>query len=138
MTKKTTTMQDEVLDSAQRIWRAGLGALAMAEEEGTKFFNNLVKKGEDFEQRGKKQFDKVQDSVEEQFEGVRDRAENAFGKIGKSFDSKVAEALQRLGVPSRMEIQKLTKRVEALTQKVDELNKPTTSKKTTTRSRKTA
>lgn len=138
MTKKTTTIQDEVLDSAQRIWRAGLGALAMAEEEGTKFFNNLVKKGEDFEQRGKKQLDKVQDSVEEQFEGVRDRAESAFGKIGKSFDSKVAEALQRLGVPSRMEIQKLTKRVEALTQKVDELNKPATSKKTTTRSRKTA
>jgi poly(hydroxyalkanoate) granule-associated protein len=137
-TKKKATIQDEVLESAQRIWRAGLGAFAMAEEEGTKFFNSLVEKGEDFEKRGKKQFDKVQGSVEEQIEDVRDRAESAFGKLGKSFDAKVSDALQRLGVPSRMEIQKLTKRVETLTKKVDELNKPKTRKKTASRSRKTA
>ena len=136
--KKKVALQDDVIESAQKIWRAGLGALAMAEEEGSKFFNGLVKKGETLERRGKKQFDRVQDTVEEQFEGVRDRAENTFGKLGKSFDSKVAEALQRLGVPSRMEIQKLTKRVEMLTKKVDELKKPAPRKRTTTRTRKTA
>jgi poly(hydroxyalkanoate) granule-associated protein len=138
MTKKKVTLQDDVLDSAQRIWRAGLGAFAMAEEEGGKFFNSLVKKGEDFEKRGKKQLDRVQDTVEEEIESVRDRAESAFGKLGKSFDAKVSDALQRLGVPSRMEIQKLTRRVETLTRKVDELNKPKPRKKTASRSRKTA
>lgn len=141
---KKVALQDDVLESAQKVWLAGLGALSMAEEEGTKFFKNLVKKGEKFEVPGRKQLEKVQDTVEkgldtveEQLEGVRDRAETTFGKLGKSFDVKVAEALQRLGVPSRMEIQKLTKRVEQLTKKVDDLKKPTTRRRTT-RTRKTA
>ena len=142
---KKVTLQDDVLDSAHKVWLAGLGALSMAEEEGSKFFKSLVKKGEKFELPGKKQLEKVQDtvekgldSVEDQIEGVRDRAETTFGKLGKSFDVKVADALQRLGVPSRMEIQKLTKRVEQLTKKVDELKKPTPRTRTTTRTRKTA
>jgi poly(hydroxyalkanoate) granule-associated protein len=137
MSSKKVAFQDDVLESAQKIWLAGLGALTMAEEEGTKFFKNLVKKGEDFELPGKKQLEKVQDTVEEQFEGVRDKAETTIGKFGRSFDAKVADTLQRLGVPSRMEIQKLTKRVELLTKKVDDLKKPTTRKRTT-RTRKTA
>ena len=137
MATKKMVFQDDVLESAQKIWLAGLGALSMAEEEGTKFFKNLVKKGEKFELPGKKQLEKVQDTVEEQFEGVRDKAETTIGKFGKSFDSKVADTLQRLGVPSRMEIQKLTKRVELLTKKVDDLKKPTAPRRTT-RTRKTA
>jgi poly(hydroxyalkanoate) granule-associated protein len=107
----------------------------MAEEEGGKFLKNLVKKGEGFEKRGKKQLEKVQGDVEDRFEGVRDRAEAAWGKIGRSFDEKVAEALQRLGVPSRMEIHKLTKRVEELTKKVETLKQPV---RRTTKTRKTA
>jgi len=140
--KKKVALQDDVLESAQKIWLAGLGAVAMAEEEGSKFFKNLVKKGEGFERRSKKQLEKVQGSVEGQFEDVRERAETTFSKLGRSFDDKVAGALQRLGVPSRMEIQKLTKRVETLTQKVDQLKKPATRKTATrkpaTRTRKTA
>lgn len=142
---KKAKLQDEVLESAHKVWLAGLGALSMAEQEGSKLFKTLVEKGEKFEVPGKKQLTKVQDSVEkgidsveEQIEGVRDRAESTFGKLGKSFDAKVADTLQRLGVPSRMEIQKLTKRVEQLTKKVDELKKPAPRKKTTTRARKTA
>jgi poly(hydroxyalkanoate) granule-associated protein len=135
MTKKKKSLQVEMMDNAHKIWLAGLGALAMAEEEGQKFFNNLVKKGDSFESRSKKQLEKVQGTVEDQFEGVREKAETAWSKLGKSFDEKVAEALQRLGVPSRMEIQKLTKRVEQLTKKVDDLKKPARRKTT---ARKTA
>ncbi|MGB5658402.1 MAG: phasin family protein, partial [Thermoanaerobaculia bacterium] len=47
MTKKSKTdVQNEVVQSAQKIWLAGIGALATAEEEGSKLFNSLVKKGE--------------------------------------------------------------------------------------------
>jgi poly(hydroxyalkanoate) granule-associated protein len=135
--KKKATLQDEVRESAHKIWLAGLGALAVAEEEGNKLFSNLVDKGQSFESRSKKQLEKVQGTVEGQFEGVRDRAEAVWGKVGKSFDEKVAEALQRLGVPSRMEIQKLTKRVEQLTKKVDTL-KPKKPATRTAAPRKTA
>jgi len=129
-TKKTKKIQKDVVESASKIWLAGLGALSVAEEEGSKLFKTLVKKGEGFEKRGKKQFDKVQHTVEEQVETVVGKADSAFGKFGKGFDSKVADTLNKLGVPSRMEIQKLTRRVEQLTKKVDTLNKKPTAKAT--------
>lgn len=135
MTKKTKKVQKEVLDSASKIWLAGLGALSVAEEEGSKLFNTLVKKGEGFEKRGKKQLEKVQSTVEEQVETVVGKADNAFGKLGRGFDARVADTLNKLGVPSRMEIQKLTKRVEQLTKKVDSLNKKPAAKKTTSKPR---
>lgn len=140
MAKKKKELQNDLMDSAHQIWLAGLGALALAEEEGSKLFKGLVEKGEDFEKRGKKQFKKVSKKVEDQVETARDQAEGAWGKLGRSFDERVAGALQRLGVPSRMEIQKLTKRVEQLTKKVDQAKtKPkTTTRRRTTRSTKSA
>ena len=138
MAKKKKDLQTEIKDSAHQIWLAGLGALAVAEEEGSKLFKTLVEKGEGFEKRGKKQFEKVSKSVEGQVDAARDQAEGAWGKLGRSFDERVAGALQRLGVPSRMEIQKLTKRVEQLTKKVDAAKPRTTTRRSTTRTTKSA
>lgn len=140
MTKKTKKVRKDVASSANKIWLAGLGALSVAEEEGSKLFNSLVEKGEGFEKRGKKGLDKVASTLEDGVDTAREKADKAFGKIGKGFDSRVAETLNKLGVPSRMEIQKLTRRVETLTKKVDALNKKParkpaskTAKKTTRR-----
>ena len=115
--KSKSDVQNEVLQSAQKIWLAGIGALATAEEEGSKLFNSLVKKGESYEVRGKQRVDEVKARVEE----VVGKAEGSFEKLGGAFDEKVAEAIKRLGVPSRNEIAKLTRSVEELTVKVDSL-----------------
>jgi poly(hydroxyalkanoate) granule-associated protein len=131
MTKKSKKVQKDVLESANKIWLAGLGALSVAEEEGSRLFNSLVEKGEGFEKRGKKQLAKVQSTVEEQVENVVEKADSAFGRVGKGFDAKVADTLNKLGVPSRMEIQKLTKRVEQLTKTVESLSKKPAAKRTT-------
>jgi len=132
MTKKTKTdIQNEVRESAQKIWLAGIGALATAEEEGSKLFNSLVKKGESYEVRGKQRLDEVKARVEY----AVDKAEGSIEKLGDVFDDKVSDAIQRLGVPSRNEIIKLTQRVEELTVKVDQLNeapKKAPAKKATT------
>ena len=39
----------QVMDSAQQIWLAGLGAFAKAKNEGGKVFDTLVKQGEQIE-----------------------------------------------------------------------------------------
>ncbi len=146
MTKKTQKdLPKDIKESAHKIWLAGLGALATAEEEGGKLFKNLVKKGEDFEKRGKKAMKSVREQVEEKVEDAVETAESTWTKLGDSFDGKVAGTLKRLGVPTRIEIQKLTRRVEELTRKVDELKpraaapKARSSRKArSTTSRKTA
>ena len=65
-TKKTKTddLKDEIKANASKVWLAGLGALATAEEEGGKLFRGLVKKGEQYEKKGKSQLDRLKDQVE--------------------------------------------------------------------------
>lgn len=132
MVKKKVEKENpfEIKESAHRIWLAGLGALASAEEEGGKLFKSLVSKGKKVEARGKVQLDKVKGQVKK----ARTKAESTFDKFGGAIDDKVAAAVKRLGVPTRTEVQKLTRRVEALNKKVDQL-KP---KASATRTRKTA
>ena len=125
--KKEKKVYDDMRDSAHKIWLAGLGALAKAEEEGTKVFNTLVEAGEQFEARGKKRFTLVKGKVQD----AREAAEKEIGKLGESLDDKVAGAVQKLGVPSRDEIQRLTKRVEELTAKVDKIKPAPRARKTT-------
>lgn len=127
--KKSDDVTKELKESAHRIWLAGLGAVAMAEEEGSKLLSTLVDKGEKFETKQRKQLDKVLRRVDD----AKGKAGTTWGKVEDTLDKKVGDALKRMGVPTRSEINKLTKRVEELTLKVDQL-KP----KTTTKARKTA
>lgn len=125
MTKKDKKVHREIKESAHKIWLAGLGALAAAEDEGTKIFSTLVEKGEGYETRGKEELAKVKEKVE----GALGKAEDSWEKLGNTFDDKVAGAIQRLGVPSSAEITNLTQRVEELTLKVDQLKTETAKSK---------
>ena len=110
MATQEKKIQDEVKDSAHRIWLAGLGALAAAEEEGSKLFSRLVERGKGFEADGKEQFAKA-----------KKKAEKAYEDVSETVDEKVTAALHRMGVPTRDEIKRLTKKVEELTAKVEQL-----------------
>lgn len=123
-TEKNT--QDEIKDSVHRIWLAGLGALAAAEEEGSKLFSRLVDRGRDVESKGKVEVDKVNEKVRTEVDKAKAKAESAFETWGEKFDEKLTAALHRLGVPTRDEIHNLTQRVEDLNSKVEHL-KPRTA-----------
>jgi poly(hydroxyalkanoate) granule-associated protein len=107
-------LQDDVKETAHRIWLAGLGALAAAEEEGSKLFSRLVDRGRDVESRGKVEVDKVVDSA-------KSKAGSAWDDLGTKVDETITAALHRLGVPTREEIHNLTRRVEELSSKVEQL-----------------
>lgn len=131
-TTKTTTetgerrLQDELRESAHKIWLAGLGALAAAEEEGGKLFSRLVERGRDMESKGKENVKEGAEKVREGAEKVRERAGSALGDAGRAVDDALTSALHRFGVPTREEIQTLTQRVEELNAKVEQLRpKPT-------------
>ncbi len=110
MATQDKKIQDEVKDSAHRIWLAGLGALATAEEEGSKLFARLVERGKGFEADGKENFAKA-----------KKKAEKVYEDVTETVDDKITAALHRLGVPTRDEIKRLTKKVEDLTAKIEQL-----------------
>jgi poly(hydroxyalkanoate) granule-associated protein len=113
--------QDELKDSVHRIWLAGLGALAAAEEEGSKLFSRLVDRGRDVEVKGKVEVDKVNEKVRAEVDRAKAKAESAFDGWSEKLDEKLNAALHRLGVPTRDEIHNLTQRVEELNAKVEQL-----------------
>jgi len=114
-------VQEEIKDAAHRIWLAGLGALAAAEEEGSRLFSRLVDRGRDVESRGKVEVDRVKADFEKVKAKAENAAENWGDKLGGKFDDTLTSTLHRLGVPTRDEIRNLTLRVEELNAKVEQL-----------------
>jgi poly(hydroxyalkanoate) granule-associated protein len=99
----------QVRESATQIWLAGLGAFSKAQQEGVKMFEALVAEGEKFQERTKT-------SADERFAEVREKATGAWDKLEKVFEERVARALHTLNVPTRKDIDVLSKRVHELTE----------------------
>lgn len=116
----------DVKGYARKIYLAGLGAYAKAGAEGVEYFKELVKAGEGVETKGKKlvdeqleaansQIDSVKQSVNGNVTSVKGKVEVQLDKIEKAFDTRVAAALNRIGIPSKQD-------VEVLSAKLDELS----------------
>lgn len=124
--EETSSVLSEAKVYARKIWLAGLGAYAKAGQEGSEYFKELVKSGEGVEKQGKKlvneqveaansQIDSVKSTVTSNVSSVKDKFEGRLDKIEKAFDNRVASALNRLGIPSKQD-------VEVLSAKLDELS----------------
>lgn len=107
-----------IMDSAQQIWQAGMGAFSRAQEEGGKLFETLVKEGSTLEQKTRKlatgKVDAVRDAVENRVGAVKERAADTWDRLEKVFEDRVQRALTRLGVPGRDDLQSLIARVDTL------------------------
>lgn len=103
-----------VKESAQQIWLAGLGAFAKAQEEGGKVFDALVKEGESIQSKTRKMTD-------ERIAQVAGKAAGTWDRLEQVFEDRVARALGSLGVPSKQDIDRLSKRVVDLSAAVQAL-----------------
>lgn len=119
-------LAEAVRTSAQQIWQAGLGAFAKAQEEGGKVFAKLVKEGTDLQKRTQKMAEnKVSDvtgTVTKMADNVSKQASGSWDKLEQVFEDRVSRSLTSLGVPSKKDIQALTKRVEELSKAVAALS----------------
>ncbi len=136
MARKTMKQTVAVREAAQDIYLAGLGAVATAGEEGTRLFEDLVKKGRALEKTGRARVEQALDRAR----GLRGDARKAVAKATAPLDEGMTSAMHRLGVPTRREIQSLTRRVEELTRVVEKrgARAQRTAKRAPKRARKAA
>ena len=99
-------------EAARKVLLAGIGAVALAQDEIEDFIDKLVELGEIAEQDGKRLFSEIMDKRKKSTE----KAEDEFTK-------RVEEILDRMNVPTKDDINKLGQKITNLTKKVDELKK---------------
>jgi len=125
-TAATSVSSKSIMESAQQIWLAGLGAFAKAQEQGGHLFENLLKEGSSLEQKTRKlatgKVDDVRDAVETGVSQVRERTQETWDRLEQVFENRVSRALSKLGVPARKDLDELLKRVEELNREVRRLN----------------
>lgn len=114
-------LQDELSKRGRDVWLAGLGALATVEEKGTKLFNRLVDRGKNFEEERKDEFETAGEKAREQRDEALAQLEEASEETQTLLTDTVNAALERFGVPSRNEVDRLSEKVETLSQQVENL-----------------
>lgn len=124
----------EARELANRIVLAGLGVMAIAEEEGTKLFKQMAEKGAAFDLAlpGRETAQTAVSTLQEQLQQFaaallerRDEALFVAGEASKKVEHNVQDAvttaMRRVGVPTRQEITELTQSVERLAANIEKL-----------------
>ena len=128
---KAEVLSKSIMDSAQHIWMAGMGAFGRAQGEGTKMFESLVAEGANLEKRTRNlatgKVDAVRDAVESRVGQVKERAADTWDKLEKVFEDRVQRALVRLGVPGRDDLKALIQRVDQLNAELRKLGTKSTT-----------
>ena len=115
-----------IMEQAEQIWLAGLGAFAKAQEQSGKFYETLVKEGAALERATRKvtesKVEEVRGMVETTVSQVKERATDTWDRLEQVFENRVSRALGTLGIPGREELDQLAKRVEELSKAVRSLD----------------
>ena len=142
MSKKNDTFRlgnlpDELIERGHEVWLAGLGVVATVEEKGTEFIQtldkestdllkNLQKEANDIFQTLVERGEKIQKKGQKQLGAVKDDLESTQKEVTKKFEDTLAEVVEKvmgkLDLPTRTEVQRLTKKVQKLTGHVDKLS----------------
>ena len=110
-------MSEQMKNSAQQIWQAGLGAFAKAQEEGSKVFEALVKDGSKLQETTMQAQAKMAEAAAKAGAMANDmgqRASGQFDRLEGIFEERVAKALHHMGLPDAQDLADLQARVAAL------------------------
>lgn len=97
-------------EASRKVLLAGIGAVALAQDEIEDFVNRLVERGEIAERDARKLLREVTDKRRKSAE--------------REMDKRLEEMLDQLNVPSKADIDALGHKITSLTHKVEELKKP--------------
>ena len=118
----STSALSDVKSYARKIWLAGLGAYAKVGQEGSDYFQELIQAGQTVEKKGKKAVtEKLEaanaeiDEAKGEVSSFKGRVEVQLDKVEKAFDSRVASALNRIGIPSKHDVETLSAKLDELT-----------------------
>lgn len=106
------------LSGLRRILMAGVGAVALTQEQIEDFVGKLVERGEIADGDARKLLSDV-------LEGRKKVMQNGTRKAEEELEKRVETLLSRMNIPTKGEIDSLSRKITELSRKVDELNDQT-------------
>ena len=111
--------RNPVIKTMRSVLLAAVGALALGKEEIEAIVNRLVEKGEIAEQDGR---DLINDMIERRKKEYEEAEEKAEEKTEGMLDLRIESILNRMNIPSKSDVESLSRKVSELSKKVDTLN----------------
>jgi poly(hydroxyalkanoate) granule-associated protein len=104
-----------ILDSLRRVLLASVGVVALTIEEIGELVDKLVERGEIAEQEGKKLIIEIKEKRRKKTDEAEDVA-----------SSRMREMMDKMDIPTKSDINDLSKKIATLSKKVDDLKKAQT------------
>lgn len=108
--------RNQMVEIARKLLLAGVGAVALAQDEVEAFVNRLIERGEIAEKDGRKLINEVMDRR-------RKQVEEAQATAKEGVDSRLEAILHRMNIPTKSDVTALSDKIAALAQKVDQMRK---------------
>jgi len=120
-TASAESLGQSMMDSAQKIWLAGLGAFSRARNEGDGLFNTLVEQGKTLRDRARGAADQALGTARAQADATLGQAQGQWDKLEQVFEDRVSRSLNRLGVLTNREVDDLARQVKELNESVQSM-----------------
>ena len=114
-TKSKDTKKEEshpMFEMSRKILLAAIGAAALAQDEIKDYVQKLVDRGEIAEKDGKKLMKEVME-----------KRRKRMGPFYETRSKHIQEALDRMNIPSKKDVEALNAKITELTRKIEELKK---------------
>ena len=102
------------VEGIRRAMLASVGAFAVAQDEAEKFVNKLIEKGEIAEKDGRS-------LLKDLSENRKKRAKESSQRVSDEMEKRMESLLTRMNIPTKSDIEQLSKKVAELTKKIDAL-----------------
>lgn len=115
MTDSTNTEQNEkrsFYEYLRKVLMAGIGAVALAQDEIETFVQKMLERGEIAEKEARTLLDEI-----------KSRRKEHVKKTEETLEKQLENLLSRMSVPTKTDLEDLRQRIQALSDKIDQLNK---------------
>lgn len=119
----TQPVVSPLFKAARNLLLASIGAVALSKDEIEALVNRLVEKGEITEKDGRKL---VEELVDRTKEVSQERVKKTTEQVSKTEDvlnKRIEAVLNTMNIPSKQDIEQLTRKIDALSRKVSALDK---------------
>ena len=114
ISEEAAEANNALLSGLRRVLMAGVGAVALTQEQIEDFVGKLVERGEIADGDARKLVSDVIDRRKKTLQDSSKRAEEGV-------DRRIESLLARMNIPSKSEIETLSEKISVLSRKVDEL-----------------